>query len=339
MRHLTAPVAGVTAAALALAATLLFLLPATAGANTALVELRVEGPTEPLDPGSWYVAGSDRIKRATQADECVPRSGSTLFKGPTALTLLGSADDANPDLRTVRYRSTDLGPQVCQIGEEKSFGHYPNASAGFLYWVDYVSGFSSPDVAEIENGQSVLWYHATFPSDPPQIGEPSINTGLPLELKGIPARDADGEFTARVVSHDFDGTPSPVSDATIEGTESVTPIGGGRYEITVGAGRSVLTAERGVDVPSNHVETCSKTPLAKCPRAHGRTIFGSARGDDLSGTRGFDDISSRGGDDAIDLRSGGKDHADCGRGEDVVTVRRGDGDDRIASDCERVRRA
>ncbi len=338
MREITAPVAGVTAAALALAATLLFLLPATSGAKTSLVELRVEGPTGPLEPGAWYVVGSDRIKRATQADECVPRPGSTLFKGVTALTLLGSADDANSDLRAVRYRSTDLGPQVCQVGEEKSFGHYPNASAGFLYWVDYVSGFSSPDVAEIENGQSVLWYHATFPSDPPQIGEPSINTGLPLELKGVPARDADGEFTARVVSHDFDGTPSPVSNATIEGAESVTPIGDGEYEITVGNGRSVLTAERGVDVPSNHVETCSQTPLAKCPKAHGRTIFGSDRGDELRGTRGFDEISSGAGDDAIDLRKGGKDRADCGKGDDVVRIKTGDGDDPIADDCERVRR-
>ena len=338
MREITAPVTGVTAAALALAVTLLFLLPTAAGAKTALVELRVEGPSGPLEPGAWYVVGSDRIKRATPADDCVPRSGSTLFRGANALTLLGSADDANADLRTVRYRNTDFGPQVCQIGDETSFGHYPNASGGFLYWVDYVSGFSSPDVAEIENGQSVLWYHATFPSDPPQIGEPSINTGLPLELKRVPARDADGEFTARVVSHDFDGTPSPVSDATIEGAEAVTPIGGGEYAITVGGGRSVLTAERGVDVPSNHVETCSKTPLGKCPKAHGRTVYGSDRGDALRGTRGFDDIASAGGDDVIDLRKGGKDRADCGKGDDVVRIKSGDGDDRIARDCERVRR-
>ena len=239
----------------------------------------------------------------------------------------------------MRYRSTDFGPQLCQIGEEKSFGHYPNASGGFLYWVDYVSGFSSPDAAELKNGQSVLWYHATFPSDPSQIGEPSINTGLALELKRVPARDADGEFVARVVSHDFDGTPSPVSDATIDGAEGVNPIGDGEYEITVGSGPSVLTAEHGVDVRSNHVETCSKTPLAKCPKAHGRTIFGSDRGDDLRGTRGFDEISSGAGDDVIDLHKGGKDRADCGRGDDVVTVKAGDRDDRIAGDCERVRRS
>ena len=82
----------------------------------------------------------------------------------------------------------------------------------------------------------------------------------------------------------------------------------------------VLHGRAQVDVRSNHIETCSKTPLAECPKAaHGRTIFGSDRGDDLRGTRGFDEGSSSGaGDDVIDLHKGGKDRADCGGGDDVV---------------------
>ena len=332
MRHMIA-------AALTFAATLLLLAPANAGAKPALVELRVEGPGGTLDPGTWYVTGNERVKRATAADDCDPRRGKTRFAGANALGLLGSADDWNRKLRPVRFRQTDFGPQVCQIGHLRSFGHYPNASGGFLYWVDYVSGFSSPDVATLEDGQSVLWYHATFPSDPPQPGEPSINTGKALELSGVPARDRDGEFVARVAIHDFDGTPSPVSDATIAGAESVTPLGGGRYRVTVGRGRSTLTAERGVDVRSNHVETCRKQPLRKCPRAHGRTIVGSERGDELSGTRGFDLIASRRGDDRLDLRNGGRDRANCGAGDDVVRLDRGDSGDRIRDNCERIQRS
>ena len=338
MRHITAPRTGATTAALALAAIVLFLHPAAAGAKTALVELRVEGPTKTLDPGTWYVTGSERVKRAKPGDDCDPRPGTRRFAGPNALGLLGSADDVNRKLDPVRFRDTDFGPQVCQIGNLRSFGHYPNASGGFLYWVDYVSGFSSPDLAALGNRQSVLWYHATFPSDPPQPGEPSINTGRALELKGVPARDRDGEFTATVVIHGFDGTPSPVNDATIEGADQATPVGGGRYEVTVGRGRSVLTAERGDDVRSNHVQTCFRAKFRKCPKAHGKRIVGSDRADRLKGTRGFDRISSGGGNDRINLRKGGKDRVRCGRGHDVVLLKRGDRDDRVRASCEEVRR-
>jgi hypothetical protein len=336
MRHISAPVvAGLTAAL----ATACLLAPSSAGAKTNLVELRVEGAQKTIEPGAWYAVTSQRIKRATAADECVPRSGATLFQGVNALTALGSAEDANSAVRPVRYRGTDLGPQVCQIKNRKSFGHYPNASGGFLYWVDYVSGFSSPDVASLENGQSLLWYEAIFPSDPPQVGQPVRNIDLVLELRGVPPRDADGEFVARVVEHGFDGTPSPVSDATIVGAESVNPIGEGRYEVTVGNGASVLYADHQPDVRSNQVETCSRAKLAACPKAHGRTIYGSDRADDLKGTRGFDEIAAGGGDDALDLRKGGRDRANCGAGDDVVRLRRGDGDDRIRGNCERVRRS
>jgi Ca2+-binding RTX toxin-like protein len=101
----------------------------------------------------------------------------------------------------------------------------------------------------------------------------------------------------------------------------------------------VLTAEHLTDVPSNHVKTCFRAQIAACPKAHGRTIFGSDRGDRLAGTRGFDVISSGAGDDQIDLRSGGRDRVRCGGGEDLVRLRPGDGDDRVGASCERIRRS
>lgn len=328
MRHIAAPATGATLALLlALAATLLFSAQ-PAQARTALAELRVEGPAQTLDPGTWYVTGTERVKRG-QGDECDPRSGSTRFAGPSALGILGSAADSNQNLDPVRARDTDFGPQVCQVGSLRSFGSFPGDSGGFLYWVDYVSGFSSADLAELRGGERVLWYYAEFGSAP-------VNDGLPLELKGVPARDGDGEFEVRVVAHDFDGTPRPADGATILGAESVTPLGDGRYGVAVAPGRTLLTAERGQDVRSNHVETCFKAKLDRCPKAHGRTIVGSDRGDELEGTRGDDVIRSGGGDDRIDLRKGGRDKVDCGAGDDVVVWERGDRDDRTAPSCERV---
>jgi hypothetical protein len=339
MRSTSSPITGAARLLLpAVAATMFLLLPAAGGAKTSLVELRVEGAKNSLDPGTWYVTGTERVKRGL-GDDCDPRSGRTRYPGPNALGLLESAARWNPKLRPVRARTTDLGPQVCQVGKLKSYGHYPNPSGGFLYWTDFVSGFSSPDVASLDSGQSLLWYYARFPSDPPQIGDPVANTGLALELKGVPARDADGEFVARVVAHDYDGTPQPAPGAAIAGAGSVQDLGDGRYEVTVGHGTSTLRATRSIDVASNQVDVCFKARIAACPRAHGRTIRGSRRSDRLRGTRGFDDIAAAGGADVIDLRAGGRDRADCGRGDDAVLVDRGDSDDRIGADCERVRRS
>ena len=116
-------------------------------------------------------------------------------------------------------------------------------------------------------------------------------------------------------------------------------LGDGRYEISVAHGTSTLRATRSTDVASNQVEVCFKAQIAKCPRAHGKTIRRQRPGRPAAGTRGFDDIASGGGADVIDLRRGGRDRADCGGGDDVVLLERGDRDDAIAADCERVRRS
>jgi hypothetical protein len=319
-----------------IAATLLYLIAPGAEARTALVELRVEGPTAALDPGTWYVTGTERVKRG-RGDACRKRKGLDTYRGPNALGLLATAQGSNGKLSPVRARPTDFGPQVCQVGKLRSFGHYPNANGGFLYWTNYVAASSSADLVKLRNRDQVLWYYAAFPAVP--RGQDPVNMGNPLELRRVPARDADGEFEARVVIHDFDGTPAPVNDATILGAESATPLGNGEYAITVANGTSTLTAARGQDVRSNHVPVCVRAELSRCPKAHGRTIVGSGRGDELKGTRGFDRISSGGGDDRVNLRQGGRDRVKCGGGGDLVLLDRGDRDDRVADSCERVRRS
>jgi hypothetical protein len=319
-------------AALALAAIVLFFLPAQAGAKTALVELRAEGPSETLEAGTWYVTGKERIRKSRPSDACNRTKGRIAVPGPTPLSLAQTGADSNRDLRQVRVRRDEAGLFTCEIGSilGRPFSD-PAGFAGWSYYEDYVFGSAAADQLRLRNNDSVLWVFSDFGATTP------ANTGAALELKGVPPRTG-GTFTARVVEHVFDGSTNPAPGATIEGADSVDELGNGRYEVTVGNGNSTLRATRGLDIASNQVETCSKAKLAQCPRAHGRTIVGSSGGDDLKGTRGFDDIAAGAGRDEIDLRRGGRDRADCGPGRDVVLLRRGDRDDRIAGDCERKRR-
>jgi len=303
--------------------------------GAALAELRVEGPDGNIDPGTWYVTGGEKIKRAAKPT-CQNRKGKQKFPGSTALGILGSADDVNENLRPTRFRPTSFGPQMCGLGDLKSFGAFPAQSGGWLYHVNYTSGFSSADLATIENGDRVLWVYSVFPPDPgPPTGQ-EVNTGRTLELIQVPAGDQDGSFQVKVIAHDFDGTPSDVNDATFTGG-SVTPVGsGGLYDVSVNQGFSTLRATRGLDVPSNPVKVCVDPVAADCPSAHGRRIVGSDAGDSLSGTNGWDVISTGAGDDDISLLNGGRDVVHCGAGRDVVTITDGDRDDTFFPECERV---
>lgn len=340
MRHIPAPIGGATAALAALASLLFCAAPASA--QTALAELRVEGPGETLDPGTWYVTGTERVKRG-RGNECDPRPGTRRFPGPTALGLAATAQRTNRALRPVRFRATDFGMQLCQVGAFSSFGAYPGASGGWLYFVNGTSGFGSPAGAELKNGNKVVLTYGMFPSDPPSGTDESLNSGTLLGLRGVPARDVDGVFRARVVEFDFAGNATPVDDAKIEGAQEWEPLGAGRYRVVVAPGRTTLRAVEGAAdasfprVPSNQLTTCVRAKLANCPAAHGRTIVGSKGRDKIAGSKGWDVIRAGGGRDRIDLRRGGRDRVNCGGGRDVVLLKRGDNDD-ILRNCERIRR-
>ncbi len=66
-----------------------------------------------------------------------------------------------------------------------------------------------------------------------------------------------------------------------------------------------------------------------------RTLRGSQHGDVLRGRRGKDCLVGRGGPDRLLTRGGGADRVRCGPGRDLV---RADARDRVADDCERIRR-
>jgi hypothetical protein len=305
----------------------------SASAKTALAELRVEGPTGTLDPGTWYVTGTEKIRKSRPGDACVRDHGKLRFPGPTALGIAQTGSEHRKALRQVRVRLDEAGPFVCEIGSilGRPFGD-PDGFSGWLYSLDFVSGATSPDLATLGRGDRVLWVFADFSVDP---GE-QVNSGSALELKGVPAR-SDGSFEVEVAAHLFDGSTDPAEGATIEGASEVNELGDGRYEVIVPDGKTTLTATRTFDIPSNHPTTCVSDQPKACPRTHGRRIFGSTKGDRLKGTKGWDKIVSGGGDDVIKLRNGGRDRVNCGAGNhDKVKVKRGDDDDRIARSCERV---
>ena len=294
----------------------------SASAKTALAELRVEGPDGTLDPGTWYVTGTEKIRKSRPGDTCVRDQGKLRFPGPSALGIAQTGSDHRKALRQVRVRLDEAGPFVCEIGGilGRPFTD-PDGFAGWSYWLDNEFGSQSADLVRLGRGDRVLWVFSDFNVNPAE----QVNTGDALELRGVPAR-GDGTFEVTVIAHVFDGSSEPAAGATIEGASNVNELGDGRYEVTVPAGKTTLTATRDVDIPSNHVTTC----------ARGQS-FGSDKGDKIKGTRGWDKISSAGGSDVIKIRSGGRDRVNCGAGKrDKVKVKRGDRDNKIARNCERV---
>ena len=306
--------------------------PSIAAADPVLAELRVEGPAGTMDPGTWYVTDTEQIRKSKPGDACIRDQGRLEFPGPTALGLVQSGSESTAALRQVRVRQDEAGPFVCEIGDiaGRSFGD-PNGFSGWTYWLNQVSGSSSADLATLADGDQVLWVFSDY-------GPSMTNTGDALELTDVPVFDDDGNFEVGVVSHTFDGKTSPADNATIAGAATTTPLGNGRYAVTVGGGNTTLSASRGVDIPSNQETVCVHSDPGDCPAAHGRTIFGSPNGDRIAGTAGWDRIDTGAGDDRINIRSGGRDRVKCGGGEDTVVKKGSDKDDKIKRNCERIRK-
>jgi hypothetical protein len=317
---------------LALAALLSLALGSAAQAKTALAELRVEGPSGALDPGTWYVTGTERTKRSRSSDACERTTGTIKVPGPTAMGLPQTGSETTPGLRQVRIRRDEAGLFVCEIGSVlgRPFSD-PDGFAGWSYWQDYAFGSASADQVRLHDGDRILWVYSDFGSTPVNSGPDA------LELRSVDAGTTDGQLTVKVVGHGFDGSSHAIDDATITGAQSVTNNMDGTYDVTVPNGFTQLRATHpsNSDIPSQPELTCADPNPSACPDHRGRTIVGSPHGDRLAGTRGWDGIEARGGPDVVRLASGGQDVVDCGGGRDLVTGARND--DQIAKNCERVR--
>jgi hypothetical protein len=315
------------------------LVPAHAAAKQSVTaKLRVLTPNRVLDPGTTYVVGPQRVKTDPQAD-CLGAGGtgaSVDIPDPTGLGLLANGASARGSLRPLSLSDgSGFGIAVCGIGGAKagpgSFWYFKRNHRELTVGVDQ---------EPIRSGDELLAYLApdNFPNPNPKE----------LELRA-PARVVAGQqFDVSVIEHGCVSDPNPPYTTTCSSNPAagvqVAGAGGpattgadGTATLTAGDRRLRLVATRGADIPSAALSVCVAETLGGCPPARGERIIGTGGADKVKGTRGPDRISVRGGRDRVDVRGGGADAVDCGPGRDLVLTRRSD-DDRVARDCERVRR-
>jgi hypothetical protein len=318
------------------------LLPAAASAKAdPTAELRVLTADRALDPGTEYVLGPESVTTDPNAD-CnfggAGGSGATYhYPDPVGLSLLASGADARGSLRPLSTSDEfGFGMAVCAIGG------VDDGPGTFWYFKRNHRELSvGADQEPIADGDEFLVYLApdTFPA--PNVKE--------LELLA-PTRVAAGDsFEVSVVEHGCVTDPNtfvvtcsaqPAAGVTISGAgaPAMTDAAGHATLNAGDAGRLKLAATRAPEIPARVLAVCVGETLDACPRGRGERIIGRAEGDRIKGTAGPDKIRARGGADRIDLRKGAVDKVDCGAGRDTVLVKRGDHDDRLGRNCERVRR-
>jgi hypothetical protein len=306
----------------------------SAQARSVTAELRVEGPGVTLNPGTWYVTGTERIARGSRSN-CKATGRLSTLRGPTALGILVPFSNLDPDGSPLLARADASVPGellLCRVGKFKANQEFTKF---WSYWVNFVPPEVGASSFRLHGGNRVLWsfgeVKGTFG------GADDFNTGDALELRSPPASTPGVPFTVTVVRHPFSGDPSRAAGVAVSGGDApVMTDANGQADVTVSdPGFATLVARNRPDVPSNRLRVCVKADPKKCPVAFGRRIVGSRRGDRIRGTRGWDRILARRGDDVVNLRAGGRDRVSCGRGNDRVIVNRGDHDDAIAR-CERV---
>jgi hypothetical protein len=283
-------------------------------------ELRVEPGGEPWSAATHYSTGTVRFF-ADAHPACGGSNRLRVVSGPTALGVLYDAQATRRPLRPVR--TTDRfssGDFICGIG--------PLLTGNVRYWDVKVNMLTPPVGASeirLRSRDRVLWFYVDT-----QTGQ---NTGAALELRA-PARARSGHSVrVRVLAHDGTGGVEPAAGARVHGV-----VADARGEAKVAAPlqrRLVLRATRGNDVASVPVSVCLSDSGRRCPRRRGWSIVGRSSAERLRGTSGPDEIRARGGDDVLLIRGGERDIVRCGPGRDTVFA---SDNDRVARDCERVRR-
>jgi hypothetical protein len=326
----------------ALTALFAFAIVPAASAATVQAELRVLTPTRVIDPGTTYVVGAESVTTDANAD-CnfggAGGSGATFeFAEPNALGLLAAGAEADPALRPLSLTDEfGFGIAICAIGGVDD-------QPGTFWYLkrNHEELTVGADQESVADGDQFLAYLApdTFPDPNPDE----------LELDA-PARATPGEpFSVSVTAHGCLTDPNTFEVSCESVPAAGVTVAGGGVEATTGAdgtaqmtveedGRLKLGATRGTDIPAEALRLCVRDDLDRCPKRHGERIVGSPDGERIEGSKGPDVIRGRGGGDRIDVRRGELDEVDCGPGNDKVLIRRADEDaDRLAGDCERIRR-
>lgn len=303
---------------------LLALAPAASATVTA--HLRVLTPDKVLDPGTTYIV-DEGVTVPTRPDaDCFGAPGGSgaeyTYERPNAMSLLATAGRTTKAVSPLSLTDQfEFGLGICAIGGQE-------ARAGESFWyfkANHEESVLGADQLNIKDGDEILFYLA-----PDMFPNPN-----PAELElDAPVRAAAGEaFTVSVVEHKCATDPNTFETSCTSGPATGVTVTGGDGDVTTGGdgtaevvaaepGKAILTATRGTDIPSEALATCVAPMADACPPERGIDLVGSPRGDRIKGTAGDDEIRSRGGDDNLDLRKGGADRVNCGKGKDVVRLNR-----------------
>jgi hypothetical protein len=288
------------------------------------VDLRVEGANGRALTADRYLTDSTRVKTAKQPPACNGTGKAKKLPGATALGTLVDGALVNSRLDPLLVSDEfDFGLLVCGIGGTNGNGN----TSFWLYKVNHVAPSVGGDAFKLKASDDVLWYFVDGIS----------NSGDELELGAPPRVQPGQQFDATVFAHDSAGVRRPVPGATVAGggATATTDASGVAHLALNRAGNRTLRATLDPNVPSAPTKVCVNADLSKCAPARGTRIWGSDRGESISGTAGRDTVVAGAGNDTIAVRRGSVDRVRCGRGSDTVRAGRRD---RVAADCEVVHR-
>jgi hypothetical protein len=323
-----------------LAVLFLAALATSAGASVP-VDLRVvASDTGNLADVRQYVPPATTVKTYA-GDDCfdptppIKQSSGASYPqaGPTMLAAIWEAGQVEKSLQPVRLSDADYASfgalSVCQINAK--------TPPGFFFLKSNHQGLTvGADLFNVVGGEELVAYRT--PGD--------FSADEELELNA-PSRTAPGvPITVNVRA--YSNTIATRPAATVTGGDSVVstdPAGNASVSFAAPGMHTLVATGDYNDIPSRSLSVCvAPDPSRTCAEERGREILGSGQGEGIKGTDGDDTIRPRAGKDRIkardgaDLivsRGGGADRVDCGAGRDLVKA---DGKDRIAKNCEKVKR-
>jgi hypothetical protein len=287
------------------------------------VDLRVEAAGGRALTADRYLTDSTRIKTAKQPPNCNGSGKNKRLPGATALGTLVDGALVNSRLDPLLVSDEfSFGLLVCGVGGSNASG----SSSFWLYKVNHIAPEVGGAAFTVKSSDDVLWYFVNG----------SLNSGDELELGAPPRVQPGQQFDATVFAYDSQGVRRPVAGATVAGggATATTDASGVAHLALTRTGNRTLRATLDPNIPSAPTKVCVNADLSKCAPARGTRIWGSRRGEFISGTAGRDRILAGAGNDRIAVRRGSVDRVRCGHGSDTVRAGRLD---RVARDCEVVR--
>ena len=299
----------------------------SASAASVTSQLRVEADGHDVGPG-WQYAHDSVTYDTSESSACNGTGESGSIDGPTALGLLVQGADYTRRLRPVQISDEfEFGPFVCGVGRFES-----SDTAFWLYKVDHVSPEVGGDQFPINSsGREVLWYLMNTAS--------GANTGNELFLSvGDTVVEAGSPVNVTVLEYDATGESTPAAGVRIVGGgDELTDASGVATLVFDEPGRQFIRGVRGIDIPTDALRLCVwEESRTECDMFVSGRVVGTHDDDRIRGTDEPDRIIGRDGDDRLTSR--GDDVADavrCGPGNDVARV---DRLDRVARNCEKVKR-